>query len=166
MASDIFLFLESQVAGSTLGIYTFFQESMSSLRLLVPAAKATPTPPVGPALGQRGIKSMDFCKQFNEQTSHYTPGIPIPTTIEITPNRTFTFVVKPPPTSWLLRQAAGLEKGSARAKDVVVAQLSLKHIYEIAKVKKDDPAFMDSDLKQVASRIIGQASGMGIQIVP
>lgn len=137
-----------------------------SLRLLVPAGKAAPVAPVGPALGQRGVKAMDFCKLFNERTKHYIPGIPIRTTITIEPNRTFTFVTKTPPTSWLLLQAAGVEKGSSRPGDVIVGEVSLKHIYEIAKIKTEDPAFRGVGLQQVASRVVGTARGIGLRVVP
>jgi large subunit ribosomal protein L11 len=143
------------------------QKMSTKLRLIVPAGKATPTPPVGPALGQRGVKSMDFCKQFNDRTKHYTPGIPIQALLTIQQSdKSFTFITKTPPASWWLNQAAGIDKGSARAGDVIVGKLSLKHIYEIAQLKKADPAFQDSDLRQVCSRLIGTAQGMGIQVIP
>lgn len=109
---------------------------------------------------------MDFCKQFNARTGHYTPGIPISTLITVQPDKSFTFITKSPPTAWMLKQAAGIEKGSSRARDVDVGSLSLKHIYEIAKVKQADPGFAGSDLRQVCSRIIGTAAGMGIKVVP
>jgi large subunit ribosomal protein L11 len=109
---------------------------------------------------------MDFCKQFNDRTKAYTPGIPIQALLTIMPDKSFTFLTKTPPASWWLKQAAGIEKGSSRAGDVIVGKLSLKHIYEIAKLKQSDPAFQDSDLRQVCSRLIGTAQGMGIQVVP
>ncbi|KAI9102817.1 ribosomal protein L11, RNA binding domain-containing protein [Phlyctochytrium arcticum] len=136
------------------------------VRLLVPAGKAAPAPPVGPVLGQRGVKSMDFCKLFNDRTKQYITGIPIPTSILVEPNRTFTFITKTPPTPWLLKQAAGVEKGSARPRDIIVGKVTLKHIYEIAKIKSQDPAFRGVDLQQVASRVIGTARGIGIDVVP
>ena len=85
--------------------------------------------------------------------------------IHINPDKSFTFEVKAPATSWLLKQAAGIEKGSARPKNVTAATLSLKHIYEIALIKSKDKVLQDYSLEQVASRIIGQALGMGIEIV-
>jgi large subunit ribosomal protein L11 len=90
----------------------------------------------------------------------------LPTYITINSDKSFTFLVKTPATSWLLKKAAGIEKGSARAGNVTAATLSLKHIYEIALIKKKDKAFQDSSLEQVASRVIGQARSMGIEIVP
>ncbi|TPX60972.1 hypothetical protein PhCBS80983_g01499 [Powellomyces hirtus] len=136
-----------------------------ALRLIVPAGKAAPTPPVGPALGQRGVKSMDFCKAFNDRTKHLTPGIPISTAITIEPNRSFSFVTKTPPTTWLLLQAAGVEKGSARPGDVIVGTVSVKHIYEIAKIKSEDPAFRGVTLHKVAKRVLGSARGVGLNVV-
>ncbi|KAI8826224.1 mitochondrial ribosomal protein L11 [Fimicolochytrium jonesii] len=135
------------------------------LRLLVGAGKAAPTPPVGPALGQRGVKSMDFCKAFNDRTKHYVPGVPISVKMIIEPNRTFTFETRNPPTSWLLLQAAGIEKGSARPGDVIVGTVSVKHVYEIAKIKAQDSTFRGVPLEKVASRVIGTARGMGINVV-
>ncbi|KAJ3092615.1 hypothetical protein HK102_005107 [Quaeritorhiza haematococci] len=142
------------------------QATALNVRLLVGAGKAAPAPPVGPALGQRGVKAVDFCKQFNDRTKHFTPGIPIPAKVIIQPDRSFTFSIRAPPTSWLLLRAAGVEKGSSRAGDVMVGTVSLKHIYEIAKIKKDDEGLVDLDMKALCSRIIGQARSMGIKVVP
>ncbi|KAI8586689.1 hypothetical protein HDU89_007092 [Geranomyces variabilis] len=136
-----------------------------SLRLIVAAGKAAPTPPVGPALGQRGVKAMDFAKQFNDRTKHLVPGIPISTAITIEANRTFSFITKTPPTTWLLKQAAGIEKGSARPGDVIVGTVSVKHIYEIAKIKSQDPAYRGVELSKVASRVLGSARGIGLNVV-
>ncbi|KAI9017078.1 ribosomal protein L11, N-terminal domain-containing protein [Gaertneriomyces semiglobifer] len=135
-----------------------------SLRLLVPAGKAAPAPPVGPALGQRGVKSIDFCKLFNDRTKDYIQGVPIPTFITIEPNRSFTFVTKAPPTPWLLLKAAGVEKGSSRPRDVIVGKVSLKHIYEIAKIKSGDPAFQGMSMRNICSRIVGTAKGIGLDV--
>ncbi len=97
--------------------------------------------------------------------SHLTPGIPIPTYIQINPDKSFKFSIKAPAASWLLKQAAGIEKGSQRPKNVIAATLSLKHIYEIALIKSKDEALQDLSPQQVASRIIGQAHSMGIQVI-
>lgn len=106
------------------------------IKLIVGAAQATPSPPVGPALGSKGVKAIDFCKEFNARTAHYNPGVPIPTMITVKPDRSFSFELKSPPTAWLVLQAAGAEKGIASAKDPKVGTISLKHVYEIAKIKK------------------------------
>ncbi|KAJ3293026.1 hypothetical protein HK104_004814 [Borealophlyctis nickersoniae] len=135
------------------------------IRLLIPAGKAAPAPPVGPALGQRGIKSMDFCKQFNERTKHFTPSVPIPTKIFVQPNKTYTFVTSAPPTSYLLKKAAGIEKGSGRTGSVEAGTVSVKHIYEIAKIKSSDPQNAGQELQKVASSIVGTARSMGIKVV-
>ncbi|KAJ2194782.1 mitochondrial 54S ribosomal protein YmL19, partial [Coemansia sp. RSA 530] len=111
----------------------------SLLKLIVPAGKATPSPPIGPALGQRGVKSMDFCKQFNDRTKDIILETPTPVAISIKPDRTFTFAVKSPPTSWLLKRAAGVAKGAAQPGKEVAGTVSLKHIYAISQMKAKDP---------------------------
>ncbi|KAH6561167.1 hypothetical protein BASA50_005296 [Batrachochytrium salamandrivorans] len=139
--------------------------TQSIVRMLVPAGKAAPAPPVGPALGQKGVKAVDFCKLFNDQTKHYIPGIPITTIVTVNPDRTFTFFNKSPPATWLIKQAAGLEKGSAQPRIVEAGQISLKHIYEIAKIKQGDRAFEGVSLEAVCRSIIGTSQGMGITVV-
>lgn len=106
------------------------------VKLIVGAGQAAPAPPVGPALGSKGVKAIDFCKEFNARTAHLNTGVPTPALVTVKPDRSFTFEVKSPPTSWLLLQAAGLEKGSQDPKREKIGKLSLKHIYEIAKIKK------------------------------
>ena len=140
--------------------------SKHTIKLVVAAGKATPTPPVGPALGQKGVKAIDFCKQFNDQTKGFVPGVPISTKITVLPDKSFSFVISSPPTSWLLKKAAGIEKGSARPHDVKVGKLSLKHIYEIAKVKSEDPNLIGVPLESVARRVLAQAEGIGITVEP
>ena len=138
----------------------------SLIRLTVPSRKATPSPPVGPALGQRGIKAIDFCKSFNDKTKAYIEGLPIPVNIYVKPDKSYTFVVKSPSTSYFLKLAAGVEKGSQRTSDTIVGQVSLKHIYEIAKIKSTDPGMDSYDHHQVARMVAGQATSMGIKVVP
>jgi large subunit ribosomal protein L11 len=109
---------------------------------------------------------MDFCKQFNDATKHYQPGIPIPTKISIRPDRTFTFTTTAPPAAWLLKAAAGLEKGATRPGiDPPVATLSLKHIYEVARIKARDPALAQLPLERVARRILHTCHTIGIRVV-
>ncbi|KDQ64751.1 hypothetical protein JAAARDRAFT_28395 [Jaapia argillacea MUCL 33604] len=136
------------------------------VRILVGAGKAAPTPPVGPALGARGVKSMDFCKEFNARTAHIDPGVPIPTLITIQPDRTFTFITKTPPTTYFLKKAAGVEKGAAKPGHEVVGTVSLKHVYEIAKIKATDEHLKHLRLEAIASTIVGTAKAIGIQVVP
>ncbi|KAJ1941776.1 mitochondrial 54S ribosomal protein YmL19 [Linderina macrospora] len=137
----------------------------SILKLIVPAGKAMPSPPVGPALGQRGIKSMDFCKQFNDRTKDLTPETPTPVSILIQPNRTFTFTVKSPPTSWLLKRAAGVKKGAAQPGKEKVGTVSLKHVFAIAQIKQRDPALNHVELKSICRSVVATAKSVGIQVV-
>ncbi|PCH41435.1 mitochondrial ribosomal protein L11 [Wolfiporia cocos MD-104 SS10] len=136
------------------------------VRILVGAGKAAPTPPIGPALGARGVKSMDFCKEFNARTAHIEPGIPIPTLITVQPDRSFTFITKTPPTAYFLKKAAGVEKGTGRPGHEIVGTVSLKHVYEIAKIKATDEHLKHLRLEAIASTIIGTAKTLGIQVVP
>jgi large subunit ribosomal protein L11 len=137
-----------------------------TIKLIIPAGKATPSPPVGPALGQKGVKSMDFCKQFNDRTKHFLPGIPISARITVNPDKTFSFFTRTPATSWLLKQAAGIEKGSGKPGADSIASLSLKHVYHIAEIKKNDPAFELTSLEAICKQVIGTARTLGIEIVP
>lgn len=134
---------------------------------MVPAGKATPSPPVGPALGARGVKSMDFCKEFNARTAHIEPSTPTPVVITVNPDRSFTFIVKTPPVSWLLRQAAGIEQGSGTTpagKLVTSGEagvVSIKHVYEIAKVKQKDEHLKGVGLQALSRSIVGTCKSMG-----
>jgi len=136
------------------------------VRLLVPAGKAAPTPPVGPALGAKGLKSMDFCKEFNARTAHIEPGLPIPTLIAISPDRTFTFATKTPPTAHFLKKAAGIEKGTGKPGHSVAGTISLKHVYEIAKIKQTDEHMRHLPLESIARTIVGTAKTLSIEVVP
>lgn len=135
------------------------------VRLLVSAGKASPQPPVGPALGARGVKSMDFCKQFNDKTKHIVTDTPVPTVITIKPDRTFTFITKTPPTTFLLKRAAGIDKGAQKPGSETVGQVSLKHVYEIAKLKQQDTNLKHLSLESICGSIIGVAKSVGIQVV-
>jgi large subunit ribosomal protein L11 len=135
-------------------------------RILIPAGKAAPTPPVGPALGARGVKSMDFCKEFNARTAHIEPGVPTPTLITVQPDRTFTFITKTPPTTYLLKKAAGIEKGTGKPGHEVVGTVSLKHVYEIAKIKATDAHLKHLRLEAIASTVVATAKTLGVQVVP
>ncbi|RKP06235.1 mitochondrial ribosomal protein L11 [Thamnocephalis sphaerospora] len=137
----------------------------SLLKLLVPAGQASPSPPVGPALGQRGVKSMDFCKQFNDRTKAIAPGTPLPVQITVNPDRTFSFVVKTPPTAFLLKRAADVKKGASSPKHETVGRISVKHIYAIAQLKQKDPSLEHLSLKAICGTIIGSARTMGIEVV-
>ncbi|KAJ7283816.1 mitochondrial 54S ribosomal protein YmL19 [Mycena rebaudengoi] len=136
------------------------------VRLLIPAGKAAPTPPVGPALGARGVKSMDFCKEFNAKTAHLDPGVPVPTVIMVQPDRTFTFATKTPPASYFLKKAAGIDKGAGKPGHETTGTISLKHVYEIAKIKATDEHMKHIPLESVARMIVGSAKSLGVQVVP
>lgn len=137
----------------------------STFRMVVPAGKATPQPPVGSALGQRGLKLMDFCKKFNDQTAIYKPDVPIQVQVTAYVDRTFDFVTKGPSSSYYLLQAAGLEKGANSPGHETVGQLSVKHIYEIAKVKHEQvPHMAKLSLESISRSLVGSCRSMGIKV--
>lgn len=141
-------------------------QKVVQIRCLVSAGKAAPTPPIGPALGQRGVKAIDFCKQFNERTKNFETDVPIPTLITINPDRTFTFITKLPPVPWFLKRAAGVEKGAHKPGQETVGRISLKHVYEIALIKSKQENMIDLGLENVCKSIIGTSRSVGIEIVP
>ncbi len=133
------------------------------LRLQVPAGQANPSPPVGPALGQRGINIMEFCKAFNAATQNMEPGAPVPTIITIYQDKSFTFEIKTPPASYLLKKAAKIQKGSQEPGINIVGQVTKDQIREIAELKMKDLNARDLD---AAMRIIeGSARSMGLEVV-
>ncbi|KAG8624037.1 hypothetical protein KVT40_009013 [Elsinoe batatas] len=218
------------------------------VKLLVGAGQASPSPPVGPALGSKGVKSMDFCKEFNARTSHYIPGTPIPALVTVRPDRSFTFQIRTPPTSTLLMSAAGVapvknklrgagntagprslgaavaaqvasasksspspcpsssssgagaagsasgdgteaagglvaadgrgaygvdKTGKASGKELMgnaklgtVGTVSLKHVYEIARIKSEETRLKGLGLEKIARSVVGQAGSMGVLVVP
>lgn len=130
------------------------------IKLQIPAGKANPSPPVGPALGQRGLNIMEFCKAFNAQTQGMEPGLPIPVVITAFADKSFTFVMKTPPASVLLKKAAKIQKGSARPHLDKVATLTRAQVEEIAKTK--EPDLTAADLDAAVRTIAGSARSMGI----
>jgi len=137
----------------------------ATIRLTVPAGGARPAPPVGPALGQYRLNLMAFCKDFNARTQKYKPETPMAVTITAYKDNTFEFTVKSPSVSWYLKKAAGVESGSGRPGHVTASTLSVRHVYEIAKVKQSDPYLQNMPLESISKSIIGTASSMGIKIV-
>lgn len=135
------------------------------VKLIVPAGGATPSPPIGPALGARGVKSIDFCKEFNARTSAYAPGVPLPVLITIRPNRTFAFDIKTPSTAWLLMRAAGIDKGSGEPGKVVSGKVSLKHVFEVAQIKAKDEKLKGLPLESICKSVVGTAKTLGIEVV-
>ena len=132
------------------------------IKLQIQAAKANPSPPVGPALGQRGVNIMEFCKAFNAATQHLEPGLPTPVVITVYSDRSFTFIVKTPPASVLLKKAAGLKSGSATPHTVKVAKLTKEQLADIAKLK--EPDLTAGSLEAAIRTIAGTARSMGIEV--
>ncbi|MBP3222173.1 MAG: 50S ribosomal protein L11 [Neisseriaceae bacterium] len=131
------------------------------IKLQIPAGKANPSPPVGPALGQRGLNIMEFCKAFNAATQGMEPGLPVPVVITAFADKSFTFVMKTPPATVLLKKAAGIQKGSPRPHTDKVGKVTRAQLEEIAKTKEPDLTAADLD---AAVRIIaGSARSMGIE---
>ena len=133
------------------------------VKLEIPAGKANPSPPVGPALGQRGVNIMEFCKQFNAATQKSDPGVPTPVVITVYSDRTFTFVTKTPPTSYFLKKAAKIEKGSGTTGRGFIGKVTKDQVREIAEKKLPDLncATVESAMAQVE----GSARAMGLEVV-
>ena len=138
------------------------------VKLVVGAGAATPSPPVGPALGSKGVKAIDFCKEFNARTANYEQNVPIPALITIRPDRSFTFTLKSPSTTFLLKKAAQIEMGAGKVgpKDPKAGNISLKHIYEIAKIKKTDQNHENLSLEAICKSVIATAKSMGVGVKP
>ncbi len=137
------------------------KQAVGSLKLQIPAGQATPSPPVGPALGQRGINIMEFCKAFNAKTQGME-GMVIPVVISVYADRSFSFITKSPPASALLKQAAGVVKGSSDPNKTFVATVTRDQVQEIAKTKMAD---LNANDIEGAMRIVeGSAKSMGIKI--
>jgi large subunit ribosomal protein L11 len=134
---------------------------VAQIKLHVPAAQANPAPPVGPALGQHGVNIMQFCKQFNEQTKG-RDGLILPVVISVYEDKSFSFIIKSPPSSVLLKRAANLAKASGTSGKEVIGKVSPKQIEEIAKLKLKD--LNTSDLNQAVKIIEGTARSMGISV--
>jgi large subunit ribosomal protein L11 len=132
------------------------------IKLQVPAGKANPSPPIGPALGQRGLNIMEFCKAFNAQTQGMEPGLKLPVVITAYADKSFTFIMKSPPATVLLKKAAKIERGSARPHLEKVAKLTRAQLEEIAKIKVKD--LTAANLDAAVRTIAGSARSMGINV--
>ena len=132
------------------------------VKLQVPAGKANPSPPIGPALGQRGLNIMEFCKAFNAQTQSVEPGLPLPVIITAYADKSFTFIIKTPPTSVLIRKAARVEKGSAKPNTDKVGRLTHAQVEQIAKQKMPD--LTAADLEAAMRSVAGSARSMGVEV--
>ena len=131
------------------------------IKLQVPAGQASPTPPVGPALGQHGLNIMEFCKAFNAQTQNMDEGLPVPAIITVYADKTFSFITKTPPASYLLLKAAGIESGSGTPNTDKKGKVSRAQLEEIARAKEPDLTAVDLDA--AVRTIAGTARSMGIQ---
>ncbi len=132
------------------------------IKLQVPAGSANPSPPIGPALGQQGVNIMEFCKQFNAQTAKLEKGLPIPVIITVYSDRSFTFIMKTPPASVLIRKAIGIEKGSGTPNTAKVGKITRAQLEEIAKTKQPD--LTAADLAAAVRTIAGSARSMGVDV--
>jgi len=132
------------------------------IKLQVPAGKANPSPPIGPALGQRGLNIMEFCKAFNAQTQGVEPGLPLPVVITAFADKSFTFVIKTPPAAVLIKKAIKLDKGSAKPATDKVGKITRAQLEEIAKTKLKD--MTAADLDAAVRTIAGSAQSMGVTV--
>jgi large subunit ribosomal protein L11 len=132
------------------------------IKLQVPAGKANPSPPIGPALGQRGLNIMEFCKVFNAQTQNLEPGMPVPVIITAYADRSFTFVTKSPPNSYFLLKAAGIDKGSQTPGKGTVGKVTMAQIRDIALLKMAD--LNAKDVEGACRMIAGSARSMGLAV--
>ena len=135
---------------------------VGQIKLQVPAGKANPSPPIGPALGQRGLNIMEFCKAFNAQTQKMEPGLMLPVVITAYADKSFTFILKSPPASVLIRKALKLDKGSSKPHTDKVGKLTRKQAEEIAKMKQPD--LTAADLDAAVRTIAGSARSMGVEV--
>ena len=139
------------------------KEILGYIKLQIPAGGANPSPPVGPALGQRGLNIMDFCKAFNERTKNVEKGAPVPVVITAYKDKKFDFITKLPPVSYYLRKAANLKKGNSTPGKTVLGKINSKQIEEIAKTKMQDLNAVN--IKGAIEMVKGSAKSMGMEIV-
>ena len=132
------------------------------IKLQVPAGKANPSPPIGPALGQRGLNIMEFCKAFNAQTQGVEPGLPLPVVITAFADKSFTFIIKTPPATVLIKKAIKLDKGSAKPNSDKVGKITRAQLEEIAKGKIKD--MNAADIVAAVSTLAGSARSMGVTV--
>jgi large subunit ribosomal protein L11 len=133
------------------------------VKLQVPAGAANPSPPIGPALGQHGVNIMGFCKDFNAQTQNVKKGMPLPVVISVYSDKSFTFIIKTPPASYLVLEASGTEKGSAVPHIQKVGKITREQVLEIARIKQADLTAATEEA--AAKTIAGTARSMGIDVV-
>lgn len=134
------------------------------INLQVPAGKANPSPPIGPALGQRGVNIMEFCKAFNAQTqSNYEPGTPLPVVITVYADKSFTFIIKTPPATFFIKKAAGIQSGSKNPGKEVAGSVKVSQLKEIAKQKMKD--LNANDIDAAVNILKGSCRSMGLKVI-
>jgi large subunit ribosomal protein L11 len=140
------------------------KKAVASIRLLINAGAAKPAPPVGPALGQAGLNIMAFCKEFNAKTADYRDDVPLRVQVSVYADKTYDWALKTPPASYFIKRAAGLARGASRPGHESMAAISLKHLYEIARVKAQDLP-PGTDLRGVVKTLMYQCRSMGVAVV-
>jgi large subunit ribosomal protein L11 len=158
-SSSLFL-----ISRGLLFLYPFIMSLLRYVKLRMPATLAKPGPAIGQALGPLGLNMADFCKQFNEKSQQFKPNTPLRVELAAFNNRTFTFTVRTPPTSYLIKQAIGLAKGSGSPGNDIVGKISHEAIYEIAKLKQLDDHVSHRPLDGIAKSVLGTAISMGVEI--
>ena len=139
------------------------KEINSLIKLQVPVGKANPAPPIGPALGQKGVNIMEFCKQFNALKFDFDPGTPIPTTIFVYKDKSFTFTTKNPPVSYLITKEINLPKGSSNPGKDIIGKITREQIISVAKKKMND--MNSSNIESCIKMVSGSATSMGLEVV-
>jgi large subunit ribosomal protein L11 len=139
------------------------KEKVADIKLQIPAGMANPSPPVGPALGQRGLNIMEFCKQFNAKTQGLEKGMPIPVVITAFSDRTFTFITKQPPNTYFIKKAAKIDKGAQTPGTQTVGTITMDQIREIAAKKMVD--LNANDIEAASAMLVGSARSMGLKVV-
>uniref|UniRef100_A0A023F875 Large ribosomal subunit protein uL11m n=1 Tax=Triatoma infestans TaxID=30076 RepID=A0A023F875_TRIIF len=137
----------------------------NKIKTFIPAGMAAAGPPLGPMLGQHGLNIAAFCKDFNEKTKSLIEGVPLPTRIYVNPDRSYSMVIHKPPTTFLLKQAAGIQRAAMQPGKEVCGKITLKHLYEIAKIKSEDPPMECLTLEEICKKFIGIAHSCGIEVV-
>jgi large subunit ribosomal protein L11 len=135
---------------------------IGSIKLQIPAGQANPSPPVGPALGQKGLNIMDFCNKFNDKTKTFEKGMPIPVVITAYADRSFDFITKTPPSSFLILKKASLKKGSSLPGKEVIKEISKQDLVSVAEIKKED---LNLPINSIINMLVGTSRSMGIKVI-
>jgi large subunit ribosomal protein L11 len=135
----------------------------SRIRLVIEAGQAKPAPPVGPALGQAGLKIMDFCKDFNAKTADFKPDVPISVMINAYEDKTYDYVMKTPPATYFIKKAAGMSSGAQKPGHQIAGTISVKHLYAIAEVKRKDTPHIS--MESMVKNLMGTCRSMGVKVI-